>query len=90
LRILRVELVLVCCVVYAILAHVVSFLLLGSIEEICVLRAHVLLADDTPIQGALRMLNVALAHAATVADQLGTAKNRSPASVAAAAAASWS
>ena len=64
LRILRVELVLVCCVVYAILAHVVSFLLLGSIEEICVLRAHVLLADDTPIQGALRMLNVALAHAA--------------------------
>jgi hypothetical protein len=36
------------------------------------------------------MLNVALAHAATFADQLGTAKNRSPASVAAAAAASWS
>ena len=33
-------------------------------EVTCVHRAHALLADDTPIQGALRMLNVALAHAA--------------------------
>jgi hypothetical protein len=60
LRILRVEVV----IVTAIHAHVVSLLLLGVMEVTCVHRAHALLADDTPIQGALRMLNVALAHAA--------------------------